>query len=201
MTAASLSAAFLVISRLSIIISVLTLTFKRHLLLSNISGIWVFLKNRSRYSSLFNLDIKNYRAWAKGLKKAGYATDKNYSTKLIDIIDNYNLKIYDLRKEIASLQKEILDETKTNSMKSKLHSMEAKLENTCNKHKKDLKFFETYDDCPTCQQAIDAAFKATMIDKKKEKVAELDSALGQIDKEIKTRMGGMMSSGDMKLPF
>jgi DNA repair ATPase RecN len=64
--------------------------------------------------------------------------------------------------------------------------MEAKLENTCNKHKKDLKFFETYDDCPTCQQAIDAAFKATMIDKKKEKVTELDSALGQIDKEIKT---------------
>jgi len=49
-----------------------------------------------------------------------------------------------------------------------------------------LKFFETYDDCPTCQQAIDAAFKATMIDKKKEKVTELDSALGQIDKEIKT---------------
>ena len=49
-----------------------------------------------------------------------------------------------------------------------------------------MKFFETYDDCPTCQQAIDAAFKATMIDKKKEKVTELDSALGQIDKEIKT---------------
>ena len=101
-------------------------------------------------------------------------------------IDNYNFKILDIRKEIATLQKEILDETKVNNMKSKLHSMEAKLENTCNKHKKDLKFFETYDDCPTCQQAIDAAFKATMIDKKKEKVAELDSALGQIDKEIKT---------------
>ena len=101
-------------------------------------------------------------------------------------IDNYNFKILDIRKEIATLQKEILDETKVNNMKSKLHSMEAKLENTCNKHKKDLKFFETYDDCPTCQQAIDAAFKATMIDKKKEKVAELDSALGQIDTEIKT---------------
>ena len=101
-------------------------------------------------------------------------------------IDNYNFKILDIRKEIATLQKEILDESKVNNMKSKLHSMEAKLENTCNKHKKDLKFFETYDDCPTCQQAIDAAFKATMIDKKKEKVTELDSALGQIDKEIKT---------------
>ena len=51
-------------------------------------------------------------------------------------IDNYNFKILDIRKEIATLQKEILDETKVNNMKSKLHSMEAKLENTCNKHKK-----------------------------------------------------------------
>ena len=30
--------------------------------------------------------------------------------------------------------------------------MEAKLENTCSKHKKDLKFFESHNDCPTCQQ-------------------------------------------------
>jgi DNA repair exonuclease SbcCD ATPase subunit len=101
-------------------------------------------------------------------------------------IENYEEDIKKVRTEIASLQKEILDETKVNSMKSKLHSMEAKLENTCNKHKKDLKFFETYDDCPTCQQAIDTAFKSTMINKKKEKVLELEVGLGQIDTEIKT---------------
>jgi DNA repair exonuclease SbcCD ATPase subunit len=64
--------------------------------------------------------------------------------------------------------------------------MEAKLENTCNKHKKDLRFFESHDDCPTCQQVIDAAFKSTMIDKKKDKVTELDVALGQIETDIKT---------------
>ena len=101
-------------------------------------------------------------------------------------IDNYKEDIKKVRTEIAGLQKEILDETKVNSMKSKLHSMEAKLENTCNKHKKDLRFFESHDDCPTCQQAIDTAFKSTMINKKKEKVLELDVALDQIDTEIKT---------------
>jgi len=101
-------------------------------------------------------------------------------------IGNYEEDIKKVRIEIVGLQKEILDETKVNSMKSKLHSMEAKLENTCNKHKKDLKFFETYDDCPTCQQAIDTAFKTTMINKKKEKVLELEVGLGQIDTEIKT---------------
>ena len=68
----------------------------------------------------------------------------------------------------------------------KLHNMEAKLENTCSKHKKDLEFFETHNDCPTCQQAIDEAFKSTMIDKKKNKVIEIDSAMSQLVKEITT---------------
>ena len=139
--------------------------------------------------SILDSKIEDKKAYIDDISNRGkdLADSKKVEiTKADTDIDNYNFKILDLRKEIAGLQKEILDETKVNNMKSKLHSMEAKLENTCNKHKKDLKFFETYDDCPTCQQAIDAAFKATMIDKKKEKVAELDSALGQIDKEIKT---------------
>ena len=101
-------------------------------------------------------------------------------------IENYEEDIRKVRTEIAGLQKEILDATKINAKHQKLHTMEAKLENTCNKHKKDLRFFESHDDCPTCQQVIDNAFKTTMIDKKKDKVVELDSALGQIEKEIKT---------------
>ena len=139
--------------------------------------------------SILDSKIEDKKAYIDDISNRGkdLADSKKVEIAKADAdIDNYNFKILDIRKEIATLQKEILDETKVNNMKSKLHSMEAKLENTCNKHKKDLKFFETYDDCPTCQQAIDAAFKATMIDKKKEKVAELDSALGQIDKEIKT---------------
>ncbi len=139
--------------------------------------------------SILDSKIEDKKAYIDDISNRGkdLADSKKVEIAKADTdIDNYNFKILDLRKEIAGLQKEILDETKVNNMKSKLHSMEAKLENTCNKHKKDLKFFETYDDCPTCQQAIDAAFKATMIDKKKEKVTELDSALGQIDKEIKT---------------
>ena len=106
--------------------------------------------------------------------------------KTITDIANYEQDIRNVKTEISDLQKQVLDETRVSSKKSKLHSMEAKLENTCNKHKKDLRFFESHDDCPTCQQSIDTAFKTTMIDSKKEKVAELDSALGQIDKEIKT---------------
>ena len=101
-------------------------------------------------------------------------------------IDNYQLDIDRVSAEKTALQKEILDETEINNKYKQLHNVEAKLENTCSKHKKDLEFFETHNDCPTCQQAIDKAFKSTMIDKKKNKVIEIDSGMKQIAKEIAT---------------
>lgn len=55
----------------------------------------IFLKNRSRYASLFDLRKDDYKKWAYGLKKAGYATDKRYPTKLISLIEKYNLHKYD----------------------------------------------------------------------------------------------------------
>jgi len=56
----------------------------------------LFLKKRSRYAFLFNLDPTDYEGWAQGLKKAGYATDPTYAYKLISIVDNYELHQYDL---------------------------------------------------------------------------------------------------------
>ena len=106
--------------------------------------------------------------------------------KSITDISNYSLDIKKVKTDIAELQKQVIDQSKINDKHKKLHNMEAKLENTCNKHKKDLSFFESHNDCPTCQQSIEQAFKSTMISKKTEKVQELESALGQIDKEIKT---------------
>ena len=56
----------------------------------------LFLSNRPRYSSLFKLDKTDYRAWAKGLKAAGYATDPQYPTKLIALIERYQLYKFDI---------------------------------------------------------------------------------------------------------
>ena len=55
----------------------------------------IFLTGRDRYSSLFKLKRDDYKSWAKGLKKAGYATDKKYAQKLIDLIERYELYRYD----------------------------------------------------------------------------------------------------------
>ncbi|MCB9267748.1 MAG: LysM peptidoglycan-binding domain-containing protein [Lewinellaceae bacterium] len=48
-----------------------------------------------RYGFLFRLDPTDYKAWAEGLRRAGYATSANYSLKLIDIIERYQLNFYD----------------------------------------------------------------------------------------------------------
>lgn len=55
----------------------------------------LFLANRARYDFLFDLKQSDYKSWAKGLKKAGYATDPKYPTKLINIIERYHLNEYD----------------------------------------------------------------------------------------------------------
>ena len=49
------------------------------------------LKNNSRYQSLFNISVYDYRSWAHGLQKAGYATSQNYAKALIGYIDAYEL--------------------------------------------------------------------------------------------------------------
>jgi LysM repeat protein len=52
-------------------------------------------KKQYRYGFLFRLAPTDYKAWAKGLKRAGYATSATYSIKLIDIIERYELHRYD----------------------------------------------------------------------------------------------------------
>ena len=67
-----------------------------------------FLSKYSRYSSLFELEITDYKGWAKGLKKAGYATSSTYAEKLISIIERYNLQEFDSeQKEELSKEKHL----------------------------------------------------------------------------------------------
>jgi LysM repeat protein len=55
-----------------------------------------FITTRSRYEALFQLKPHDYRGWAKGLKKAGYATASNYASLLIQIIEDNELYRFDL---------------------------------------------------------------------------------------------------------
>ena len=53
------------------------------------------LKSRKWYDDLFKLKITDYKSWAHGLKKAGYAVDPIYAEKLIKIIEKYNFSSFD----------------------------------------------------------------------------------------------------------
>ena len=54
-----------------------------------------YLKSKSRYAFLFELKLTDYKGWARGLKKAGYATSPTYADRLIKIIEDYDLFRYD----------------------------------------------------------------------------------------------------------
>lgn len=54
-----------------------------------------FLRYRDRYKFLFDLELTDYKGWAHGLRKAGYATDPKYPEKLIRLIEEHELYLYD----------------------------------------------------------------------------------------------------------
>lgn len=64
-----------------------------------------FLRYRDRYKFLFDLDRRDYKGWAYGLRQAGYATDPSYASKLIRVIEEYDLGRFDFMttEEIAAM--------------------------------------------------------------------------------------------------
>ena len=62
-----------------------------------------FLRSSQRYADLFELDPEDYKGWAKGLSKAGYATDPKYASKLIRVIEDYDLQKYDTGEIVPDL--------------------------------------------------------------------------------------------------
>lgn len=56
-----------------------------------------FLKNREYYTALFKLDPTDDKGWAYGLKKAGYATEKTYPTRLLKLIEDFELHQYSVQ--------------------------------------------------------------------------------------------------------
>jgi flagellum-specific peptidoglycan hydrolase FlgJ len=58
-----------------------------------------FISERSFYRPLFKLSLTDYKGWATGLNKCGYAKDPQYGTKLIRLIEQYHLYYYDTADE------------------------------------------------------------------------------------------------------
>ncbi len=87
-----------------------------------------FIKNGRRYQFLFEYKTTNYKAWAKGLKKAGYATNPKYPQLLISLIERYNLSQYDKIVKKTNKDNNLIADNKKTDKKKKHH-----------KHKKNKK--------------------------------------------------------------
>ncbi len=70
----------------------------------------LFLSRNTRYAALFRLGRKDYKGWARGLKRAGYATNPRYADQLISIIEAYSLHKYDRLKHLSDLGRYSHDE-------------------------------------------------------------------------------------------
>lgn len=67
----------------------------------------IFL-SKPRYKALYELDIADYKGWAKGLQSAGYATDKAYANKLIKLIEDYELYKHDKKGSYKKTEREAI---------------------------------------------------------------------------------------------
>lgn len=86
----------------------------------------LFLTGRTRYSKLFGFSKDDYKAWARGLRTAGYATDPKYPDKLISYIERYHLDQYDnqvLDVNYASNEKQMVEELKVEYKNLVINSM------------------------------------------------------------------------------
>ncbi len=79
-----------------------------------------FLMENPRYSKLFTLKTNDYKGWAHGLKKAGYATSRTYASSLIDIIEANKLYRLDYKMSFDEMtafeQKQIGSQGISNSL-------------------------------------------------------------------------------------
>ncbi len=84
----------------------------------------VFLSGRQRYAFLFKFHKRDYKAWARGLKKAGYATDPKYPKKLINIIQRYELYQYDTKKGVKGQTSKAYQKPVVRNAEDKIHNVE-----------------------------------------------------------------------------
>lgn len=99
-------------------------------------------------------------------------------------ISTANKNIDALNTEIATLSESISDQEKMQDKLDKIQDLSRKIENRLDKVKKDIAFFETHDDCPTCRQGIEHDHKANILEKNNSQVTEIEQGKEQITKEM-----------------
>ena len=130
-----------------------------------------FLSTRSNYAFLFQGKRLDYKGWAEGLLKAGYATDPRYATKLISTIENYDLARFDKYTNTVLASNPIVEDQGSNEeldiLKFKIQTLESILQKS-ELYKAELK---------------------ELLKSKDQKVIDLQDQHGKITQELNAKIG------------
>ena len=155
------------------------------------------IKQSELKDSLYDIDKQRELLDQKIDMQERYIDDaKTNKTKAIELnqkkieekqlqIDNYLDNVTELNSKIVDLTTLISDEDKVRKKQTKLDSLESQLMNSNKKNKKDITWFEEIDSCPTCKQGIDDGHRHSMIEDKKNKVVEIETAISQLTEQFK----------------
>ena len=104
--------------------------------------------------------------------------------KLTNINGVLDLNLSDEEEKIFKLRKEVRDEEKIRKKLNKLHNLDEKIGEKVKRLKKEIEFFHSHDDCPTCNQTIDEEFKQHSISSKKDTINECNEGFDKLETEI-----------------
>ena len=107
----------------------------------------------------------------------------NTQTSILSV----NGEIEELQNKVSEKQESIADETKVKKTIDQMRSIYAKVEDKIHRLEKEIEFFESNDQCPTCEQEFEPEFKEKHVCKRKESKQETESGLGDMDSELSKR--------------
>ena len=104
--------------------------------------------------------------------------------QITDRIDAEKIQVDDTEQQIVSLSQQVEDQEQVNSKQNKLQVLEGQLNDKLSKLEKEINFFNSHDNCPTCKQGIDDTFKCETVSTKQNQFQETTDGIDQIRKEI-----------------
>ena len=129
----------------------------------------------------------DYKAKASKARKQQMNDYEKRRTDTQKSIHKVNGDIEDLQKQVNEKQESISDEEKIKKSIDQLRSIYAKVEDKIHRLEKEINFFETNDNCPTCEQTFEPEFKEKHVCKRKESKQQTQSGLSDMDSELEKR--------------
>jgi len=123
---------------------------------------------------------KSHNESIRRMKETEVGRLKEKMKEQLDYIEGEKAAIDVLMDEVEGLVQSIADKAAVQKKLSDLQEVERELRGRQRTLQKDMQFFESHDNCPTCKQDIEHDFKEEKVAKSKSKVEEIDKALGQL---------------------